>query len=187
MDLSYCFQKLVCLKKDSVVKPWEDLLSQDILMKSICFSIEINKRFFVISTNHSTFGTYNDLILNDEMSYQLTGKKYNIHEIDLCIFEESENLNRITNTFKIDNINELNIDLETITNDIFEFIIPFNENFLSLKCTIEKFSKIKYNNFCFPEMPVLIGKLTDESIDKIKKYNNKINFYYLLLIFTLYL
>ena len=171
MDIHDFFQTLISEKKISSIKPWKSTSPDEIVLNSICFPIEINGRIFIICTNHSTLGTENNYIVNNGFGYNITGIKYSIPEIDLCLFEESEEVRQITKIYKIEDINELNINIKNIDNDVFQFIIPFNDKFMSLQCTIDKFTKLKYNNICLPEMPVFIGKLTGESIEKIKLSN----------------
>ena len=70
-------------------------------------------------------------------------------------------------------IDKLDINIKDINNKvIFDFIIPFNDMYMSLQCNIIQFTKKRYNNICFPDMPMFIAKLTKESIKKIE---NNIN------------
>lgn len=171
MDIDDCFQKLFSQKSVNSLKPWKANKSKELVLESICFTIEINGRFFIICTNHSVLNTQNNFIVNEEDVYKITGSKVSIPELDLCIIEEKISIKNITNSYLLKDINELNVNIKNIDNDIFQFIIPFNDNYMSLQCTIDKFTKMKYNNICFPEMPVFIGKLTGESIEKIKLRN----------------
>ena len=155
---------------DKFFLPWQNNREKKYELKSLGTLIKLNSKIFFVTTYHSiNYGdkTENIMIDDDDVEYLLGDPTYVSPEIDIAFFEIKKKCS--DDIFEINNMNDMNIDINAIKNDTdFDFIIPFNDNYMSLQCNILKFSKKKYNNCCYPEMPMFTGKLTDISLAKIE-------------------
>lgn len=161
------FQVLYTIRPNDEILPWTVDRKRNVRGNSIVTGIKIKNRHFLISTYHSVSSAIENIFVNGDTAYKLSNNKYDIPEIDLTIFEEPNKVKEFTDFYEIGDLNDLDIDIASINDDVFDFIIPFNDNFKSLQCKLKKFTKCNYNNNCFPEMPCFIGELTEMSLEKI--------------------
>ena len=152
--------------------PWETEINRELqyTLMSIGIIIKVYNKYFLICNYHTINYSKNLYLIDEEnkTKYSITDKKYIIPEIDLAVIELDEDINDVFDIIEYSDIDEFNINVKDIKdNDIFDFIIPFNDVYMSLQCNIIDFTKNTYNNICFPDMPMFIAKLTDTSIKKI--------------------
>lgn len=155
--------------------PWIKQINREIqnVLLSLGTIMKIYDKYFLICNYHSINYSDNIFLIDDSTKYIINSSKIIIPEIDLAIIKLNEEISNIYDVIEYSHIDKLDINVKEINNKAnFDFIIPFNDVYMSLQCNIVKFTKKKYNNICFPDMPMFIAKLTKESIKKIK---NNIN------------
>ena len=155
--------------------PWNKQKTRKIqhILLSLGTIIKLYDKYFLICNYHSINYSDNISLIGDDTKYTITNNKIIIPEIDLAIIQLDEEISNIYDMIEYSHIDKLDINIKDINNKvIFDFIIPFNDMYMSLQCNIIQFTKKRYNNICFPDMPMFIAKLTKESIKKIE---NNIN------------
>ena len=137
---------------------------------SVCTTIEIDGKKFIVAVDHAVCGSIENYCFYNDFTkmINLKNKKIiRIPEIDISIIKTEES---VSNPFILNNVDDFNINFKDIDdNEVFNFILPFNDTYKSLQCNIISITKKRYNNVCFPEMPLIIGKLTNDSLDLIDK------------------
>ena len=150
--------------------PWNKRDSGIKTNNSVCTTIEIGGKFFLVTVDHAVCGSIENYCFNNDFTkmINLKNKKIiRIPEIDISIIKTEE---PVSKPFILNNVDDFDINFKEIDdNEIFNFILPFNDTYKSLQCNIISITKKRYNNVCFPEMPIIIGQLTNDSLDLIDR------------------
>lgn len=148
--------------------PWNKRDSGIKTNNSVCTTIEIDGKKFIIAVDHAVCGSIENYCFSNDFTKKINIKNdkiIRIPEIDMSVIKIDES---VSYPIVLDNVDKFNINFKDIDdNELFNFILPFNDTYKSLQCNIISITKRRYNNVCFPEMPIIIGQLTNNSFDLI--------------------
>ena len=129
MSIIDAVQKLRSTKSIYRCLPWNGGTLEKYICESLSTIIKIDNKIFLICNYHSiNKNNKNICLVNENMEYTLPQKMIIVPEIDTAIFPLDNEIDNYIDIIHYTHIDKLDIDINEISDDdIFNFIIPFND------------------------------------------------------------